>query len=65
MVTKRKLGFLFIAGGVVGSVAIFAVDLLGAGDFQGIGPAQRLALAAAAAVVVLGLTLLPLGDKPA
>lgn len=31
----------------------------------GIGPAQRLALAAALAAAVVGATLLPLGDKPA
>jgi hypothetical protein len=41
------------------------MDLLGAGQFQGIGPAQRRALLAAGAAVLLGLSLLPLGDRPA
>lgn len=63
--TKRQLGLLFIATGAAGAVAIFAVDLVGAGRFQGIGPAQRAALAAAALLIVLGVTLLPLGDRPA
>jgi hypothetical protein len=31
----------------------------------GIGPAQRLALGVSAAAALVGLTLLPLGDRPA
>ncbi|MCA9932574.1 MAG: hypothetical protein H6662_09865 [Ardenticatenaceae bacterium] len=65
MITKRQLGLILLAMGIFGVIAIFAVDWLGAGDFQGIGPAQRIALLAAAVVALLGLTLLPLGDRPA
>lgn len=65
MVTKRQLGLLFIVLGIGAAVALFAIDLLGAGQFQGIGPAQRQALLAAGAVVLLGLSLWPLGDRPA
>ena len=65
MVTKRQLGLLFILLGVGTAVGLFAMDLLGAGQFQGIGPAQRRALLAAGAAVLLGLSLLPLGNKPA
>jgi Na+-driven multidrug efflux pump len=65
MVTKRQLGLLFIVLGVGTAVAMFVVDLLGAGQFQGIGPAQRRALLAAGAAVLLGLSLLPLGNRPA
>ena len=65
MVTKRQLGLLFIVLGVGTAVAMFVVDLLGAGQFQGIGPAQRRALLAAGAAVLVGLSLLPLGDQPA
>lgn len=65
MVTKRQLGLLFIVLGVGAAVAMLAVDLLGAGQFQGIGPAQRRALLAAGAAVLLGLSLLPLGNRPA
>ena len=64
MVTKRQLGLLFIVLGVGTAVAMFVVDLLGAGQFQGIGPAQRRALLAAGAAVLLGLSLLPLGNRP-
>lgn len=63
--TKRQLGLTFMALGVLGVVGLFGVDLLGAGQFNGIGPAQRLGLLVAGAVILLGLTLLPLGDKPA
>ena len=63
--TKRALGLLFIALGGLAIVGLLGIDLVGAGQFSGIGPAQRLALMAAGAVVLVGLTLLPLGDKPA
>lgn len=56
---------MFILLGVGAAAAMFAMDLLGAGQFQGIGPAQRRALLVAALAVVVGLTLLPLGDRPA
>lgn len=65
IVTKRQLGIIFILLGLGAAVAMFAMDFLGAGQFQGIGPAQRRALIAAAAAVVVGLSLLPLGDRPA
>lgn len=65
MVTKRQLGAMFILLGVGAAAAMFAMDLLGAGQFQGIGPAQRRALLVAALAVGFGLTLLPLGDRPA
>lgn len=65
MVTKRQLGVLFILLGVGAAVALVAVDLFGAGQFQGIGPAQRRALFVAGLSVLLGLSLWPLGKRPA
>jgi hypothetical protein len=65
MVTKRQLGIIFILLGLGAAGAMFIMDLLGAGQFQGIGPAQQRALLAAGLVVLVGLTLLPLGDRPA
>ena len=64
-VTKRQLGLIFIALGVVGAAASFGRDLLGSTDFAGIGPLQQVTLAVAAASILLGLSLLPLGDRPA
>jgi hypothetical protein len=65
MITKRQLGIGFILLGLLAIIATFAVDWLGAGNFQGIGPAQRLTLIGAALLILVGITLLPLGDKPA
>lgn len=63
--TKRQLGILFITLGVTAVLALFALDFLRAGQHQGIGPAQRQAMAAVGLAVLVGLTLLPLGDRPA
>ena len=63
--SKRQLGLLLIAGGVAGIVAVQAVDVLGAGRDGGIGHTQRLALGGMILVALVGLTLLPFGDRPA
>lgn len=65
MVTKRQLGLLFIVMGVGAIFAMFAIDLIGAGQFQGIGPAQRRALIVSGLVIFVGATLIPLGNRPA
>jgi len=63
--TKKQLGFVFIALGTLAIAGMFLMDLVGAGQFQGIGPAQRLALTGAGVVIFIGITLLPFGDNPA
>ncbi|MCP4360033.1 MAG: hypothetical protein GY796_18670 [Chloroflexi bacterium] len=63
--TKRQLGVLFITLGILAIVGLFGMDLLRAGQYQGIGPAQKQAMLAAGVAIVVGLTLLPLGDRPA
>jgi Zn-dependent protease with chaperone function len=65
MITKRHLGITLLAAGLLAIVGVLLVDLLGAGEFSGIGPAQRWALAGAAVVALLGAGLIPLGDRPA
>ena len=65
MVTKRQLGLIFIALALLAIVGSFVYDFIGGGQFSGIGPAQRLALIGASLLGVVGLTLLPLGDRPA
>jgi len=63
--TKRQLGWLFVLAGGGLALVTLAADLVGAGRFGGLGPAQRQALAAAAGLIALGVSLLPLGARPA
>lgn len=65
MITKRQLGIIFMVGGIIVIVGSFAYDLIGAGQFQGIGPAQQRALVLAVLAIVAGAALWPLGDRPA
>jgi hypothetical protein len=63
--TKRQLGALLLLAGVLGFVAIIAVDVVDVGREGGIGPAQRIALGLMVGLAILGATLLPLGDHRA
>ena len=65
MITKRMMGLMMSGLGLLGFVAVLAVDLLQAGEHQGIGPTQRAALFVTAAFFLLGLTLIPIGSRPA
>lgn len=65
MITKRQLGLIFVTLGGLGLVGLLAIDWVRAGNYGGIGPMQRLGMFAAAAFLLVGLTLLPLGHKPA
>jgi hypothetical protein len=65
MVSKRQLGFGITAVGLLVTLGILAMDWVGAGNETGIGPLQRLALLAAGASIIVGLTLIPLGNRPA
>ncbi len=50
--------------GILGIAGLLAIDLLSPGREGGIGPAQRLALSLMGLTVLVGLSLLPLGDQP-
>lgn len=65
MITKRLLGLGFTAVGLLIIIGLFAMDFIRASEYQGIGPAQRLGLTAGAIIFVVGLTLLPFGNRPA
>jgi len=62
--TKRQLGIALLVLGILGFTGLLALDLLGGGREGGIGPAQRSALLLMAFIVLIGATLIPLGDKP-
>lgn len=63
--TKRQLGILMITGGLGLMLLLFVADLLGTSQYSGVGPMQRLAIGAALLTIFIGLSLLPLGDRPA
>jgi hypothetical protein len=63
--TKRQLGLLILAAGILLAAGTLAVNILGLGHFNGFGPAKQLALLGAGAVILFGLSLVPLGDRPA
>ncbi len=65
MITKRQLGIALFCGGIFVLVAVWLNDLIGTSDYAGVGALQRNVMLAAAGVAVVGLTLLPMGDRPA
>jgi hypothetical protein len=64
-VSKRLLGALMVIGGAAGLIGLLALDFVRGTLDSGFGPAQQAAIAACALLVVVGLTLLPLGKRPA
>jgi hypothetical protein len=65
MITKRMLGIGFIIIGILGVAVMFVRDLTGSAEFGGIGPTQRLAIVGGGVIILIGLSLLPFGDRPA
>jgi hypothetical protein len=63
--THRHLGWLLIALGLGGGLALLIVGRLGGGAWSGIGPLERALLATAAGVALAGLPLLRRGSTPA
>jgi hypothetical protein len=63
--SKRGLGWLLVISGGLGVIGILGVDVLDIGREGGVGPAQRIALGLAVVMIIIGLTLIPLGKDPA
>lgn len=64
-ISKRLLGITLLVLGIGSFVGILAIDILDVGRQGGIGPSQQAALVLCGIVALIGLTLIPLGDKPA
>lgn len=64
-VSKRILGILLLSLGAIAVLGMLAVDWVGAGADAGFGPAQRVGLGVGLGVAAFGLSLIPLGDRPA
>ena len=65
MITKQQLGGGFIVFGAMMVLAMIINDLSGTSDFGGIGPLQRNLYITAVIIALIGVSLLPLGNKPA
>jgi hypothetical protein len=65
LITKRMVGIALGAIGLLICVGVMAVDVIGAGKSSGLGPAQQLAIEVGLVTFLIGLSLVPLGDKPA
>lgn len=62
--TKRQLGLGLSIAGIIVLVIMVAAEVFSSTS-TGIGTMQRLGFAAGAASLITGLTLLPLGNRPA
>lgn len=65
MVTKRQLGlFLSAIAGLI-LLWISLIDRIGMGEWGGFGPLQRIGLGGGLILLVVGLILIRIGNRPA
>jgi hypothetical protein len=64
MITKRHLGYAFIATGLLVITGVLAANFIGARD-AGFGPLQLIGLAAGVGFFVMAIPLIRLGNRPA
>ncbi len=65
MVTKRQLGIIVIGVTFLGVAGIIGVDFVGAGEWSGFGPLQRLGVGLGLVGILVGVILVLLGNRPA
>ncbi|HHS97148.1 MAG TPA: hypothetical protein ENK08_04505 [Chloroflexi bacterium] len=59
------MGLFLIAVGIIVAVGTIGVDWIGAGEWSGFGPLQRIGVGSGLVLLLIGLPLLRLGDRPA
>lgn len=64
MITKRQLGFSFIAIGVLVIGGVLAANLIGARD-AAFGPLQKIGVGTGTLIILVAIPLIRLGNKPA
>ena len=64
MITKRQLGFIFIAVGLLVIGGVLAANLIGARD-AGFGPLQKIGVAIGIVIILMAIPLIKLGNRPA
>ena len=62
--TKRHLGAILVLAGLILLAGMFVIEVVKRQP-DGIGTVQKLGILAGVTGVAVGLTLLPLGDRPA
>ena len=63
MVTKRQLGYLFIAIGALIIIGSLAANVVGGRD-AGFGPFQKIGLAGGVVIIGMAIPLIRLGNRP-
>ena len=64
MITKRQLGYLFIATGLLVIVGAIGANLIGGRD-AGFGPFQALGMGGGVTIILMAIPLIKLGNRPA
>jgi hypothetical protein len=63
--TKRQIGWLLVIGDIIGALGLLALNFIRHKPVSEIGPAQQLVFVLFAVGLLIGLSLIPLGDAPA
>ncbi|HTP11732.1 MAG TPA: hypothetical protein VMP08_25940 [Anaerolineae bacterium] len=64
MMTKRQLGYLFIAIGLLVIAGAIGANLIGGRD-AGFGPFQALGVGGGVVIILMAIPLIRLGNRPA
>jgi hypothetical protein len=64
MITKRQLGYLFIAIGLLVIAGSIGANVIG-GREAGFGPFQAIGLGGGVVIILMAIPLIKLGNRPA
>ncbi len=64
MITKRQLGYLFIAIGLLVILGALGANFIGGRD-PGFGPFQLIGLGGGVMIILMAIPLIKLGNRPA
>ena len=64
MITKRQLGYLFIAIGLLVIAAAIGANFIGGRD-AGFGPFQAIGIGGGVVIILAAIPLIRLGNRPA
>lgn len=64
-ISKRLLGLILLIGGAGGFALLLVLDRITGATEGGVGPAQQIAMVLCVVAALIGLSLIPLGRKPA